>query len=36
MTYDGIRKPAFTDVQRSYTTTQQLIAMGSPPTPTTT
>ena len=25
MTYDGVRKPAFADVQRSYTTTPQLI-----------
>ena len=28
VTYDGIRKPAFTDVQRSYTTTQQLVPIG--------
>ena len=25
VTYDGVRKPAFADVQRSYTTTPQLI-----------
>jgi beta-glucuronidase len=28
ITYDGVRKPAWADVQRSYTTTQQLIATG--------
>jgi hypothetical protein len=25
VTYDGVRKPAFADVQRSYTATQQLV-----------
>ena len=28
VTYDGVRKPAWADVQRSYTTTQQLIPIG--------
>ncbi len=28
VTYDGVRKPAWTDVQRSYTATQQLIPIG--------
>ena len=28
VTYDGVRKPAFSDVQRSYTTTPQLIPTG--------
>jgi beta-glucuronidase len=28
VTYDGVRKPAWADVQRSYSATQQLIPMG--------
>ncbi len=29
ITYDGVRKPAWADVQRAYTTTQQFIPAAS-------